>query len=377
VGFVDGTQWNKDNIGYHSFASGYNTKAIGWITTSMGNLTTASGEASTSMGYETTASGYVSTSMGNLTTASGEASTSMGYETTASGAYSTSTGNSTKAKAYASFTAGMYNDDTDNPIPNFRVATDRIFQIGNGDFFTKSNAITVLRNSNTGLGTITPTHQLEVIGPASATPVTLVIGNRNAFGPAAIEFVSDYGLDNVWRPGYIRSNDATGFTGSLEFYTNGTGFANRNGSLKGFEVKNGFAYTATDTVLLWSDARLKNNISAFTDGLNVISKINPVQFYYNADAPFKTDQQQVGAIAQDLEKIAPYMIEKNKQNGYNDLRSVNNQAYTFLLINAVKEQQQQIDKQQNQIETSEAKMKQLQQQQKQFETSSEEVKQLQ
>ncbi len=53
------------------------------------------------------------------------------------------------------------------------------------------------------------------------------------------------------------------------------------------------------------------------------------------------------------------MIEKNKQNGYDDLRSVNNQAYTFLLINAVKEQQLQIEKQQNQIDTSKDEVKQL------------------
>ena len=84
-----------------------------------------------------------------------------------------------------------------------------------------------------------------------------------------------------------------------------------------------------------------------------------MQFYYNADAPFKTDQQQVGVVAQDLEKIAPYMIEKNKQNGYDDLRSVNNQAYTFLLINAVKEQQQQIEKQQKQIDELKKLVEQL------------------
>src|SRR6185436_13380889 len=161
------------------------------------------------------------------------------------------------------------------------------------------------------------------------------------------------------RPGYIRSNDLGAHTGSLEFYTNGTGFENRNGNLKGFEVRNGAAYTATGTVLSYSDARLKNNITAFTDGLNVISKINPVQFYYNADAPFKTDQQQVGVIAQDLEKLAPYMVEKNKQNGYEDLRSVNNQAYTFLLINAVKQQQQQIEKQQQQIDDLKKLVEQL------------------
>jgi hypothetical protein len=228
---------------------------------------------------------------------------------------------------------------------------------------------------NVGIGTTAPVNQLEVIGPASAAPVTLVIGNRGAFGPAALEFVSDYGTGNRWSPGYIRSEDLGGFQGSLQFWTNITG--SKIDNIKAFEIRNGIAYTASGFVGSFSDARLKNHITEFTDGLNVIRKINPVQFYYNADAPFNTDQQQVGVVAQELEKLAPYMVEKSKQNGYDDLRSVNNQAYTFLLINAVKEQQQQIEKQQKQIETSDAKMKQLQQQQKLFEVSSEEVKQLQ
>ena len=228
------------------------------------------------------------------------------------------------------------------------VGADIAFGYGSSASFTER--MRIKGSGLVGIGTISPAKQLEVVGPASAIPVTLVIANRGGFGPAAMEFVSDYAGPGQWRPGYIRSNDQGGFTGTLEFYTNGSGVGNLYTSVKGFEVRNGAALTATGTVGSYSDARLKNNITAFTDGLNVINKINPVQFYYNADAPFVTDRQQVGVVAQDLEKIAPYMIEINKQNGYDDLRSVNNQAYTFLLINAVKEQQQQIEKQQNQID---------------------------
>ena len=43
------------------------------------------------------------------------------------------------------------------------------------------------------------------------------------------------------------------------------------------------------------------------------------------------------------------MAEKNKEAGYDDLRSVNNQAYTFLLINAVKELKLQNENQQKEI----------------------------
>jgi hypothetical protein len=390
AGAVVWDSWNGNNIGFYSFAGGWNTMAngesstsfgvstiaSGYGSTSMGNGSIASGITSTSMGWGTLSSGWMATAMGSSSTASGYIATSMGWGTLASGAYATAMGRSTNAsgswslatgggnyaKALGTFSAGMYNDTSDAPNPAAGAPTDRLFQIGNGAANdARSNALTVLRNSKTGIGTIDPDNQLEVIGLANGTPVTLTIGNRSGFGPAALEFVSDYGLLNEWRPGYIRSNDGGvgGFIGSLEFYTNGAGSANKYGNVKGFEVRDGVANTASGTVGAYSDARLKNNITAFTDGLNVISKINPVQFYYNADAPFNTDRQQVGIIAQELEKIAPYMVEKNKQNGYDDLRSVNNQAYTFLLINAVKEQQQQIENQQKQIDDLKKLVEQL------------------
>jgi Chaperone of endosialidase/Head domain of trimeric autotransporter adhesin len=205
-------------------------------------------------------------------------------------------------------------------------------------------------NGNIGIGTSTPTKQTEIIGAASATPVTLVIGNRGGFGPAAMEFVSDYGLANQWRPGYIRSNDVGGFTGAVEVYTNGTGVGNYYTSVKGLEVRNGVTYTATGTVGIFSDERIKNNVQPFTGGLDIINRINPVSFYYNQQAPFQTDKMQIGILAQDLEKIAPYMVDKHVTKEFDDLRSVNNQAYIFLLINAVKEQQKQIDEQRKMIE---------------------------
>jgi Chaperone of endosialidase len=213
-----------------------------------------------------------------------------------------------------------------------------------------SNNIYSTNTGNTGIGTNTPVQKLEVVGAASGNPITMVIANRGGFGPAALEFVSDYGIGSQWRPGYIRSNDVGLFTGTLEFYTNGSGTNSLYGSLKGLEVRNGQALTATGSVGSYSDSRLKNNITQFNDGLNVVNKLNPVKFFYNKDAPFKTERLQVGIIAQELEKIAPYMVEKSEQGSYNDLRSVNNQAFIFLLINAVKEQEQKIEKQQKEID---------------------------
>ncbi|HRI22554.1 MAG TPA: T9SS type A sorting domain-containing protein, partial [Panacibacter sp.] len=56
-----------------------------------------------------------------------------------------------------------------------------------------------------------------------------------------------------------------------------------------------------------------------------------------ANAPFKAEGEQIGVVAQELEKVAPYMVNKKAMGDMKDLREVNNQAYPFLLINAVKE----------------------------------------
>jgi hypothetical protein len=225
---------------------------------------------------------------------------------------------------------------------------------------TSSNELMRIKgNGNIGIGTSTPTKQTEIIGAVSATPVTLVIGNRGGFGPAAMEFVSDYDQANQWRPGYIRSNDLGSYTGVLEFYTNGTGVGNYYTSVKGLQVMNGVTYTATGTVNSWSDTRLKKNVQPFTGGLDIINKINPVSFYYNDRSPFQTDKMQIGILAQDLEKVAPYMVDKNVTKDYNDLLSVNNQAYIFLLINAVKEQNKKMEAQQKQIDEQRKLIEQL------------------
>jgi len=116
-----------------------------------------------------------------------------------------------------------------------------------------------------------------------------------------------------------------------------------------------------------SDSRIKTVNGAFTDGLNVIKQIRLVRFHYNDNAPYNdTKTEQIGVMAQELEKIAPYMVKKVDYPGeegkpaIHDLRTVNSQAYVFLLINAIQEQQAQIEKQQAQIEELKAQVEVLQ-----------------
>lgn len=185
VGYVDGTQWNKDSIGIYSFAAGYNTKAKGPYSFSMGtnnlakasysaafgdnciselegcftsgSYSTASGFSSVAMGYQNKASGYssvalgflneaneyASTAIGKYNNANGDAAFASGYSTEANGGSSLSAGFHTQANAFCCAVFGKYNDTVVAPMTG-GIGTYPIFIVGNGSSdFSRTNAMTV------------------------------------------------------------------------------------------------------------------------------------------------------------------------------------------------------------------------------------------
>jgi len=114
-----------------------------------------------------------------------------------------------------------------------------------------------------------------------------------------------------------------------------------------------------------SDARLKQNINSFTDGLNVLSKMNIVEYEYNGKAGTKAGEYNVGIIAQEMEKVAPYMIGKfqyteapktidlgsaaESRTKAEEYLTYNDSALPYILANAIKEQQKQIEELKNEI----------------------------
>jgi hypothetical protein len=126
AGRVTGNQWDPGNVGTTSVAFGEDSKA--------------SGISSCAIGQEAVASGDYSFSANHLTVSSGESSTSFG--------------SNTRADALGSFSAGLWN--IGGGTSNSFVLTDPIFEIGIGSSGTPKNAITVLKNGNVGIGSISP-----------------------------------------------------------------------------------------------------------------------------------------------------------------------------------------------------------------------------
>lgn len=182
--------------GDYSFASGNFSVASGTSSLSIGSNDTASGNSAIALGTNSKANGLESVAIGNGSAAVGsnaialgyynianaDYSLALGFRTRAKGRYSTTSGEGTHANAWGAFSTGLYNDSSDTPSPFIKNETDRIFQLGNGDNNSnRSNAITILRNGNTGLGVMNPTEKFEVNGKIKTINLQVTNGAANGY----------------------------------------------------------------------------------------------------------------------------------------------------------------------------------------------------
>lgn len=385
AGEVTGTQWDDASVGNNSIALGYNTTASGFLSTALGNATTASGQSSTALGsgnissntnsmswgystdatgngatsfglwalasasYSTAwgrssvASGSYSTAFGNSTTSSGSYSTAFGNSTTSSGSYSTTWGNNTSAPSGYETSIGQYNTNYTPVSTTGWDNSDRIFTIGNGTASgSESDAMVVLKDGKVGLGTDAPNSVLSIESSLGS-----LNGGLNLKDGAADWYIyqdATYGL---------RFRD----DGSDRLTIDASGNVGIGTAAPAYKLEVSTNSAAKPGSALWtvtSDERLKTNIESFKEGLDIIKQINPIWFNYNGKANTPTDERFVGTLAQDLQKIAPYMVKDwtytNDEGKSEDYLSVDYGALGFITINAVKEQQEMIESQQSEID---------------------------
>jgi hypothetical protein len=91
-----------------------------------------------------------------------------------------------------------------------------------------------------------------------------------------------------------------------------------------------------------SDARVKEDVRELEAGLTQLRQVRPVRFRYNGLAGTPAGQAGVGVLGQEIEKVFPDMIRLTPcrvegEPHIEDLRIYDGSAFTFVLINAVKE----------------------------------------
>jgi len=83
-----------------------------------------------------------------------------------------------------------------------------------------------------------------------------------------------------------------------------------------------------------SDVRLKSNINTITNAVDTVKSLRGTSY-------IKDDKPNIGLIAQEVEEVMPFMVRTASDEM--GTKSVNYQNMVALLIEAMKEQQEQID----------------------------------
>jgi len=226
-----------------------------------------------------------------------------------------------------------------------------------------------LNGANLGIGTATPTQRLDVNGSINAS--TSVISQGSVFvdwastntgtlspglflgGSSTGEVISSkrtagtnqYGIDF-----YTASANRMSITntGSVGIGTNAPGYtltvagivapsADNAYSLGGGTTNRWTAVYATNGTIQTSDKRLKTNIKNLNYGLKEVLALQPVSYNWK-EKP--ATENKIGLIAQDVKKIVPEVVTGDEAR---EKLGMNYAELVPVLINAIKEQQKQID----------------------------------
>jgi CUB domain/Head domain of trimeric autotransporter adhesin len=210
--------WATNNLGFYSFAFGLHAIAKGDHANAIGQNAIANGIFSIALGQNNNALGIYSTAIGNDNNATSFSTTAIGEGNKVSGNYATALGVYNEVNTFRSLALGAENKlnanygiaigngligDADYSIVLGRYNTagnlNRIFEIGNGTSYTsRSNALTILKDGNTGIGTTNPITKLDVEGGIRTKYSGSVIKSVTGTGSAAFVNLTIPALPADW-----------------------------------------------------------------------------------------------------------------------------------------------------------------------------------
>jgi len=162
--------------------------------------------------------------------------------------------------------------------------------------------------------------------------------------------------ENVQTAGGLRFNDNVALhfgTGEdVDFYNTGSSLYIdcasshdifiREGSTTRFTFDTGTGELTAASFDTSSDERLKDNITTLDNALSKVLKLRGVEFNMKNE---RVHDRKIGLIAQEVEKVLPQVVSEDKTE--DKYKAVSYANIVALLIEAMKEQQQQIDELKN------------------------------
>jgi len=320
---VDQNNITGDNIG--QFSVGWSVRATGNRAVATGHRTVASGSDAVAMGNWSYATGDSTIALGKENWAEGASTIAIGFKNHAAGGGSVALGQENVAWGTTNFTAGYQNvaGDTSAGVGTGGSATAMgKYNTASADASMALNRGTMATNqaaTSMGLGTISDNVGMVAVG----------VNNAAGLGDTAEQY-------------YYVDGEYTGANPGVAFVV-GNGDINSSNGLRGDNSSNAFivnydgSATLAGDLTVNSDARLKSNIVSLG---NTISKLLLID---GKTYTMKTNDaiEKIGLLAQEVQKAFPELV---KQAGDEEgTLSVNYQGMIPVLINAIKEQQQQID----------------------------------
>ena len=104
----------------------------------------------------------------------------------------------------------------------------------------------------------------------------------------------------------------------------------------------------TGSVFQASDLAYKKNVVPVKNAVEKLRLLNGVHFEYSdtAEGVKSSETESIGVIAQEVEEVFPSIVRENKEG----LKAVNYSALVPVLIEAIKDQQLQLEAQQKEID---------------------------
>jgi len=259
---------------------------------------------------------FVGTGTGYSNT-TGTANTYLGYKA----GYDNTTG---IGNVFIGYYAG-YNETTSNKlyIDNSNTATPLIY----GEF--DNNIVAV--NGKLGIGTKTPVRQLHVVGDQALFRMDRP-SNTTAF-----MLVRTDGSGNPLKTFVVGTNASASNTG--EFVINDLGTAVSGGGSRRMTIANdgsvnfpgavtGASFTPVSSIVH------KTNVKTYENALETVKKLRGVSFNWK-----DSGKPSVGLIAEEVDKVIPEVVAHNDT----DATGVNYDSLVGVLVEAVKEQQAELD----------------------------------
>ena len=107
----------------------------------------------------------------------------------------------------------------------------------------------------------------------------------------------------------------------------------------------------------YSDGRLKTVNGSFGSGLGQVMQLRPIRYRYKPDngIGIRDADEHIGVVAQEVQRVIPEAVTENGK-GY---LLVNNDPIIWSMVNAIKEQQREIEQQQKLLRAQSAAMRSL------------------